>query len=339
MPEPLNVLKEIKAGNYAPIYFLQGEEPFYIDLIADQIEANALDEAAKSFNQVVLYGKDVGMNDVLGHARRYPMMSDRQVVIVREAQEIGDFSKESGQKLLESYFQQVQPSTILVFCYKHKTLDGRKSITKLIEKHTVFVHSKKLYDNQLVPWINTYIQSRGFTISHKAANMLADYIGNNLERLTGEIDKMLINFKTPIEIDDRQVHQYVGISKEYNAFELQNALAIGNVAKANKIVLYFEANPRANPIIPIIALLYSFFSKLLVVHSNIGATDKDIAAKLKASPFYIKNCRAALPYYPMEKVLRNIHFLRLADLQSKGVYGTNMPDGQILKELVYKLMH
>jgi DNA polymerase III subunit delta len=338
MKEANQILKNLRSGQYATCYFLHGEEPYYIDLISDVIEKNALDEAAKGFNQIILYGKDVKISDVLNNAKRYPMMSDRQVVIVKEAQNILDFGKETGDKQLMQYLENPLPSTILVFCHKHKKLDKRKAVSKAIEKHAVTLASNKLYDNQVPDWVQDYVAQKDFKITDKGVFMLSEYIGNNLERLANEIDKMLINFKEKVLIDDHLIQKYVGISKEYNAFELQKAVVLREFTKANKIINYFEANPKNNPVIPIISILYAFFSKLLILHATSDQSDQNVAAALKVNRFFVKDYMIAARNYPVQKVVKVIGDLRHADLQSKGV-NANLPDGQILKELVFKIMH
>lgn len=336
---PENVLKEIQNNQYAPIYFLQGEEPYYIDLIVNYIEKNALSEVEKGFNQLVLYGKDVDINTIITNARRYPMMSDRQVVIVKEAQEIQDLGKEDGLKVLDGYFKNPLPSTILVFAHKYKTIDGRKAIGKTIEKFAVMVTTKKLYDNQLPEWIQGYVKSKGFTIDQKAVHMLADNIGNNLERLSNEIDKVLINFPSGTLLNPDIIQKYVGISKEYNIFELQKALGIKDVLKANQIIRYFESNPKNNPLIPIIAVLFSFYTKLLLIHHAKDKSERSLATALQMNPYIIKEYVIASRNYSLGKIIQNIQFLSIADLHSKGIETSYVSEGQILKELVFKLLH
>lgn len=334
-----SVLKDLKAGRYAPVYFLQGEEPYFIDKIAGYIEKNVLTETEKGFNQVVMYGKDTEMNAVLSNARRYPMMSDRQVVIVKEAKEVQDLNKQQAQAMLEQYVKNPLPSTILVFCHKYKTLDGRKSLTKTLDKHAVLVTTKKLYDNQLPDWITQYLSETGFTIERKAAFMLAEFIGNDLERMANEIDKVLINFQEKIQLDAALIQKYVGISKDYNVFELQKALTVRDVVKANRIVQYFESNPKNHPVIPMIAMLFSFYSRLLLIHHSGERSDGGIARLLKINPFFAKEYLLAIQHYSLPVVIRNISFLREADLRSKGVDSGGLTEGQLLKELVFKLMH
>lgn len=334
-----DILKDLKKGQYAPVYFLQGEETFFIDQVSDFIEKNAIDEASKGFNQMVMYGKDVNVVAILNNARRFPMMSDRQLVLVKEAQNIADLQKEEGQKPLIQYLEKPVASTILVFCFKNKSLDKRKTFYKTLLKHAVVLTTKKLYDNQLPGWIEAYIKSKGYGINQKAVHLLCDSIGNNLERLSNEVDKMLINFSGPVEINEDMVQRYVGISKDYNVFELQKALTIRDVLKANQIINYFGANPKNNPILPIIAVLFSFYSKLLIAHSAKDKSERGIVSALKINPFFAKDYIIAMRNYSLMKVTDCISHLRKADLQSKGFGGSGMKDVDILKELVFHLLH
>jgi DNA polymerase III subunit delta len=340
MPQsPDSVLKDLQSNKYAPIYFLQGEETFYIDRISDWIENNALDASARSFNQVILYGKDTDMAGILTNARRFPMMSDRQVVIVKEAQDIQDLGKESGASLLDNYLRNPLPSTILVFCHKHKSIDGKKKIAKALDEFAVLVNSKKLYDNQVPDWIANYIKTKGYSINPKATALLAESIGNDLNRIANETNKLLLNLKAGTEIIPDHIHQYVGISREYNVFELQKALMNRDVMKANKIINYFEADPKSNPIIPIITLLFGFFSKVLAAHTTSDKSDKGLAALLKINPYFVKDYQVAMRSYNIMKTMEIIHYLRIADLKSKGVESGSATEGQILKELIFKIMH
>jgi DNA polymerase-3 subunit delta len=334
------VLQDLKAGKYAPVYFLQGDEPYYIDQIVNHIENKLLSETEKGFNQMVMYGKDVEISAVLNNARRFPMMGERQVVIVKEAKDISDLGKKEAQQMLEAYVKNPLPSTVLVFAHKYKTLDGRSSLAKTLDKHALLVTTKKLYDNQLPDWVSNYVKEQGHAVDRKAATMLAEHVGNDLERLTNEIQKILINFSgEKVQIDDSMVQRYVGISKDYNVFELQKALAIRDVVKAQRIVQYFEANVRNNPIIPIIALLYSYFSKLLVIHHGGDYSEGAVASKLRIKPFVTREYLVACRNYPPAKVVANIHHLHKADLQAKGIDAGAMTEGQILRELIFRLMH
>ena len=336
--KPNQVMDELNEGTYYPVYFLQGDESFFIDQISDYIEQHALDETEKGFNQMIMYGKDNTVESVLTNARRFPMMAARQVVIVKEAQELSNIGRKEAQDLLESYVAQPLVSTVLVFCYKYKTLDGRKSLTKSILKHAILVDCKKLYDDKIPSWIGNYAKSKKATIDYATAQLLADYIGNNLERLASEIDKVLLNLGTPASIDKESVQKYVGISKDFNVFELQKALTVKDNTKAQRIVHYFNANPKLNPVIPIIAVLFSFFAKLLIVHQSKSYSDQALAKELKVSPFFVKDYVQAAKNYHRDQVVRNISHLRTADLMVKGV-GNQQPHGEVLKELIFKLIH
>jgi DNA polymerase-3 subunit delta len=340
MPQkPEQVLATLKSRKFAPVYFLQGEESYFIDLISDYIEKNALPEHEKGFNQIICYGKDTSVGNLLTQARRFPMMADKQVIIVKEAQEIADLGREDAQKLLESYIERPLPSTILVFNHKHKTLDGRKSLARTLDKQAILVDSKKLYDNKIPEWIMSCLKEKGIGIHPAATQMLADSIGNDLSRLSNEIDKLLINCRDKKEITTDMVQQFVGISKEYNMFELQKALTQKDVLKANQIIMYFEANLKSNPVIVVIATLFTFFCKLLVSHESTDKSEAGLAKLLGVNPFFVKEYQQAMRSYPPAKVIRIIHYLRLADLQAKGVEAGQITEGQIMKELIYKILH
>lgn len=335
---PQQILAALKRKEYAPVYFLQGEEPYYIDLIANYIGENVLSASEKDFNLTVVYGKDHSMGEILTHARRFPMGSEHQVVIVKEAQEQQDLRKEEGGKHLAAYIQSPQPATLLVWAYKYKTLDARKSLSKVLAQKAVLVHTKKVYDYQIGAWITAYVQERGLSITEKANLMLQEFIGSDLTRLANELDKIQINLKQNTEIDDTLVQEYVGISRIFNAFELQKALAQKNIAKACRIVLHFEANAKKNPAIPLVALLFSFFSKLLLLHHAKDSSPSALANVLQVSPYFVQEYILAAQYYPLPQVIKNIHHLHQADVQLKGVDYPAVPEGQVLKELVCKLL-
>jgi DNA polymerase-3 subunit delta len=337
--KPEEIIKRLRENEYAPIYFLFGAEVFYIDQITLYIEENALEPAEKGFNQMIFYGKDVTVNDLISHAKRFPMMSERQVVIIKEAQGIQDFNRQEAQEMLANYVQNPLPSTILVLAFKNKTLDKRKSLFKTIEKHAIAVESKKLYDNQIPDWVFQYISDKGHEIEVTAAQILIDFIGNDLERLSNEINKVLINYSEKVTITPGIVQKYIGISKDYNAFELQRAIAVKDILKANKIVNYFGTNTKTNPIIPVIALIFNFFSKILVIHKSKDKSQNQLAKLAGVNPYFIKEYIHAAQNYSLGKVIQNIHYIREADLRSKGVGAGNIKDGEILKELVYKLLH
>lgn len=338
-----DILQKLKKREFAPVYFLQGEEAYYIDIISDYIEQNALQDSEKGFNQVVLYGKDTDIGTVLLQAKRYPMMSERQVVIVKEAQNLAnleaDPDKDPAARQLEAYLLHPLPSTILVFCHKHKSLDGRKRLGKLMAKQAVLLTTKKLYDNQVPAWINQFLKGKKLQATPAAVIMLAEFIGSDLSRLANEMEKLAINLKPGETIDERLVRENIGLSKEYNIFELQNALTRLDVLKANRILNYFESNPKDNPLIPNLVLLFSFFTKLMALHLLPQITEQTVAKGLGNRGFLAKEYLQALRNYPYARVLQIIGFIHLADLQSKGVEGGNLTDAAVLKELVFKIMH
>ncbi len=335
---PESVIKDIEAGKYTPVYFLQGEEAFYIDAISDFIEANALDETAKGFNQIILYGKDVTISDVLNNARRFPMMSERQVVIVKEAAEISDLNQADSQKMLLDYFKNPQLSTVLVFAHKHKSLDGRKSFGKEVAALTLTVTTKKIYDNQLPQWVGQYLNAQGLKADPEATELIAAYIGNDLQRVANEIRKMKMNLDGNARITADTVKENIGISKEFNIFELQKALFEGNRLKANQIINYFASNPKKHPLIPLIGFLYSVFSKLLILHHMQDKSDQAILGIVK-NKFALYEFKKGMRNFPLPLVLVAIHDLKQADLASKGILNPSVDSEAILKELIFKLLY
>lgn len=332
------VWANIKAKKYEPVYILQGEETYYIDLISNYLEEYVLSDSEKGFNQVVLYGKDVTVANILTHAKRFPMMAERQVVIVKEAQDIQDLQKDTGIKLMLSYLANPLTSTILVLCHKHKTLDKRRELGKKADQLAVSLTFKKPYENQLAEFITGYVSEKGFRIEDEAVRVLAEYVGNDLSRLANEIDKVLIDStkETPIKKDT--VMSLVGMSKEYNIFELQKALINNDVYLAARIVAYIERNTKKNPVIPMVAFLYSFFSKVLIAVSLRASSEKELVTALKISPFAARDYSQASRRYSIEKVIENISLLKQADLKLKGVNSGSETEGDILKELIFRLM-
>jgi DNA polymerase III subunit delta len=333
-----SILTDLKAKKYEPVYVLQGEETFYIDLIANYIEANVLSESEKSFNQVVLYGKDAPVNVILTNAKRFPMMAERQVVIVREAQDIPDLQKEAGAKLLLDYVSRPVPSTVLVLCHKHKTLDKRKELGKKLDKLSGAATFKKIYDNQLPEFISSYVKDKGYKMEADAVQVLAECVGTDLNRVANEIDKVLISTEKSEVITSTKVMAQVGISREYNIFELQKALLQRDVYKLAKIVHYFESNLKKNPTIPMVAFLFSFFSKVLAAHGAVDKSERGLVNALKINPFAAKDYSSALQRFSPNQVVRNISLLKSADLKLKGVNVGSEDESQILKELVFQLI-
>jgi len=333
------IIEDIKKRKFSPVYFLQGEEPYYIDLISSFIEANVLNESEKSFNQIILYGKDVTVATALSNARRFPMMAERQVVIVREAQEISDLNKEQGTKLLLDYFSKPVPSTVLVFCHKHKNLDKRKELGKKADKFD-WVHTfKKPYQNQLPDFVYEYFSEKGFKAEPSGIQVLCEYVGNDLGRLSNEIDKLLIGKNTDETITTDYIMTRVGISREYNIFELQKAVITRNAPKVFQIVQYFQANTKRNPVIVSVAFFYSFFSKLLVAAYSKDKSERGLITELKMSPYAAKDYASTLQNYSAGQIQKAISLLKTADLKLKGVNtGSGEDEGQILQELMVGIM-
>jgi len=329
MDEVLKIVNDIKGGNIRPIYFLMGEEPYYIDRLSDYIEQNILSEDEKGFNQTVLYGRDVTMEDVISSAKRYPMMAERQVIIVKEAQ---DLSKNIDK--LESYAENPMPSTVLVFCYKYKTLDKRKKVTKLIDKNGLVYESKKLYENQVGEWIKRVLQGKGFAIEPKASAMLVEFLGTDLSKINNELEKLQIILPKGSTISPKHIEENIGFSKDFNVFELQNALGSKNQLKAYKIAQYFADNPKDNPMVVTTSLVFSFFTKLLKYHGLKDRNPKNVASVLGVSPYFLKDYDVALRNYPMKKVSSIVATLRDIDVKSKGVGANAMPNGDLLKEML-----
>ena len=335
------LLRQIQQRQFQPVYFLQGEEPYFIDLVADALESAVLPEGERSFNQTVLYGKDTDAAGVLGQAKRFPMMSAHTVVIVKEAQAVADLESEKAWPFLEAYLKNPPASTVLVFCYKHKTLDSRKKLGKLLAAAAgvALLTSKKLYDNQVPPWLGGYVRQRKQQITPGATALLAEYVGADLGRLANEVNKLLLNVKAGQPIDEDLVQRLVGISKEYNIFELQRALVQRDVLKANRILTHFAANPKANPLIPNLTLLFNFFIRLLALHQAGPNPSDGEMLKLGIQKFAQKEYQLALRQFSPARTIELIHLIRRADAQSKGIESGSMDEGEILRELVWLILH
>jgi DNA polymerase-3 subunit delta len=333
MNELRNIVLDIKNGNIKPIYFLMGEEPYYIDKISDYIEENILDEAEKGFNQQVMYGRDASIEDIVSSAKRYPMMAERQVLIVKEAQDLS----RNIEKLV-SYAENPQPTTVLVLNYKYKKLDKRKKLHKAIAKSGLIYESKKLYENQVSDWIRRVLSGKKYQIEPKAAQMLVEFLGTDLSKISNELDKLMIILPKETIINDKHIEDNIGISKDFNNFELRKAMGSKNIVKSNRIINYFTENPKNNPLVMTISLLNSFFTQLLLFHGLQDKSKNSVAKTLGVSPYFVDEYFLAARNYPMRKVAQVIAFLRDADLKSKGV-GGSQSQKDILKELLFKILH
>lgn len=327
------IITDLKNKVYHPVYFLMGEEPFYIDKISDYIEDNVLDETEKEFNQTVLYGLEVDVPTIVSVAKRFPMMSNYQVVIVKEAQNIRKIEE------LQPYAEKPLASTILVLCYKYEKLDKRKSLAKSIEKNGVLFESEKIKDYQVEAWIKKYLNSLNYEITPKALNLLAEYLGNDLSKIANEIGKLTINVPAKTEITADHIEQNIGISKDFNIFELQKALGEKNIFKANQIVNYFISNPKDNPFVLTVTNLYSYFTKVLVFHSLQDKSKNNVASELGVNPYFVKDYEIAAKNYTEKKLFKIFSYLRLYDVRSKGVDNASTGEGELLKEMVFKILH
>ena len=334
MEEVKQIVNNIRNGNISPIYFLMGDEPYYIDKIAQFIGDNLLTEEEKSFNQMVLYGKEVSLEQVLANAKRYPMMSERQVVIVKEAQHLSRNIEE-----LSTYAANPQTSTVLVFCYKYKKLDKRKKLHKtLLANGSVIFDSKKLYENQVSDWIRLTLKQKGYAISHKASVLLVEYLGTDLSRINNELEKLQLVLPKNTEINPELIEKHIGISKDYNNFELKKAVGERNFVKATRIINYFAQNPKDNPFVVTVSLLHNFFTQLLQYHGLSDHSPKNVASALRINPYFVGEYQIASRNYPMKRVSSIISYLREMDLKGKGVGAYNISQADLLKELLVKII-
>lgn len=334
MEEVKEIVEEIKKGNPRPLYFLMGDEPYYIDRISEFIADNVLTEEEKGFNQMVLYGKEVGIDDIVSQAKRYPMMAERQVVIVKEAQHLSRTIEQ-----LSNYAAQPQPATVLVICYKYKKIDKRKKLFKTLkESQAVIFESKKLYENQVSEWIRKILKGKGYSISHKAAVLLVEFLGTDLSRIHNELEKLKLVIPASTQITPELIEEHIGINKDFNNFELKKAISERNILKATRIINYFALNPKDNPFVVTITLLHNFFSQLLQYHGLNDHSPKNVASALRINPYFVGEYQTAARNYPMKKVSQIIASLRELDLKGKGVGASNLPQGELLKELLVKIL-
>jgi DNA polymerase-3 subunit delta len=326
------IISEWQKKVFRPVYWLEGEEPYFIDKVVEYAENKILTEAEAGFNLSVFYGKDASWPDVVNACRRYPMFSERQVVLLKEAQQMKDIDK------LESYIENPLHSTVLVVSYKDKKVDGRTKFAKLLKEKGSLLTTKKIYDNQLPQWTEEIVKSKGVEINNKALMLLVDHIGNDLNRIENEIEKILVNLGKRTTITETDIEEFIGISKEFNVFEFQNALAAKDLARCMRIVQYFEANPKAAPIQLIMPSLYSFYSKLYMIH-GLGTTDeKTIAATTGLNPFFVKDYLKAFKNHSFPEVEKALLLLHHYNLRSVGVGDTGTEDAALLKEMVFKIV-
>ena len=328
------IIKELKTGKTRPIYFLSGDEPYYIDKLTNYIEKHLLDEAAKAFNQMVLYGKDVDYKMILDEARQFPMMSDKRLIVIREAQDMKTIAD------LVDYVLKPVPHTILVFVYKHKKLDKRTKFAKAITDNALVFESKALYDDKIASWIQNYAIEIGLNIDAQVAQMIGDFLGTDLAKVSNELDKLRLAFGSGPKINMEDVQEQIGISKEFNVFELQKTLSNRDVVKSNLIIRYFINNPKENPIQVLVANLFGYFMKVMITSQN--STDSDVILQKKlglSTSYFVKDYRTAAKNYNIAHLRNIIVKIKYIDLQSKGVDNRSIDDGQLLKELIYFILH
>ena len=329
------IARDLKNRNYKPIYYLMGEESYYIDKISEYISQTVLTDEEKEFNLTVMYGADTDIASIINAAKRYPMMSEYQVVIVKEAQNVKDMES------LVYYVQKPSPSTILVICHKHGTLDKRKKLAATIEKVGVLFESKKIKDTQLSGFITSFLKRKSVDIEPKATEMMAEFVGTDLSRMAGELEKLVLTLPAgQMRITPEQIERNIGISKDYNNFELKNAIIARDVLKANKIIKYFDENPKTNPIQATLSVLFNFFSNLMLVYYAPDKSEQGIASMLGLkNTWQAKEYLAAARVFSGVKVMQIIGEIRYCDAQSKGVDNVSLKDGDLLRELIFKILH
>jgi len=331
------IFKNIKNREFLPIYFFHGEEAYFIDIAVKALENDVLTEDEKAFNQTVVYGKDTNYNDILALARQYPMMGDKQLIIVKEAQDLK--LNENETKILENYVENPVESTILVFAHKHKKVDSRKKVFKTLQTKKMLFHSEPIKDYNLAKWIDDEAKNLEIKIAPGISQLLADYLGNDLSRIANELNKMKLVLKNGEVLDGKLVETHIGISKEFNVFELQKALGKKDANNAFKIAYFMGKNPKTNPIVMTIGNLYNFFSNVIVYHTLANQSPQTIASEMGVNPFFIKDYAESARLFPLKHATRTISILREIDLKSKGLGAVNMDDSELLKEMVYKILN
>ena len=331
------IFKNNKTKEFLPIYFFHGEEAYYIDAAVKALENDVLTEDEKAFNQTVVYGKDTNYNEILSLAKQYPMMGDKQLIIVKEAQDLKFNDEET--KILEKYVENPVESTILVFAHKHKKVDSRKKVFKTLDKAKMLFHSEPVKDYNLAKWIDDEARNLQIKLAPGISQLLADYLGNDLSRIANELNKMKLVLKDGEVLDGKLVETHIGISKEFNVFELQKALGTKNANAAFKIAHFMRKNPKNNPFVMLLSSLYNFFSNVVLYHTVSHQSPPTIASELGINPYFVKDYAEAARLYPLKFATRIISVLREIDLKSKGLGAVNMDEGELLKEMVYKIIN
>jgi len=333
------LIRDVQAGTFKPVYLLHGEEPFFIDEIAKALEAEVVEESMRDFNQTILYGRDSNIDQVLETARRFPMMADRQLVLMREAQDWNAWRRKEDMEKLEAYANSPVNSTVLVFCFKNKKADGRLKAVKAISRAGVLFLSEKVRDYKLAEWISGFVRESGLSISGPATQILAEYLGNDLRKVVNELNKLQIVLPAGTEIAPEHIEKHIGISKDFNIFELQRALGSKDLVRSQRITEFFAANPKDHPVAMIMPVLNSYFSKVYAYHGLKDRSGPAAAKALRCAPFAVKQYAEAARHYPLDKVGRIFGYLREADRKAKGQGNVSTPDAFLLKEAVFKILH
>jgi DNA polymerase III subunit delta len=334
MEEILKITSDIKNGLIKPIYFLMGDEPYYIDKLTEFIENNILTEEEKGFNQMIMYGRDASIEDIISAAKRYPMMAERQVIVVREAQELVKTIDKLG-----SYAENPQPTTVLVFAYKYKTLDKRKSLVKSIQKNGLLFESKTMYENQVGTWISKILKGKGYQIEPKATAMLVEFLGTDLSRISNELEKLQIILTKGITITPSHIEENIGFSKDFNVFEFRKAIGERNQVQAYRIADHFAQNKKEYPMVLTTGMVFSFFSNLLQYHGLKDKSAGNVSKVLGVNPYFVKDYDVAVKNYPMRKVSSIVSTLREVDVRSKGVGANQLHESDLLKEMLAKIFN
>ncbi len=327
-----NIMADLRAGKYRPVYFLTGEEPFFIDSITDYLAGQVLSEPEKAFNQLILYGRDTDIGNIITCARKFPMMASQQVIIIREAQNLKSLDG------LEHYLAAPMNSTILAFAYKYKKIDKRTKLARLLAEKSVLFESDKIREDKIPAWIINHLSAQSYQIEQKAAALLVDFLGNDLGRIINELGKLILVLPSGSkQITAGLIEKNIGISKDFNNFELNRALVSRDIVKANRIISYFSSNPRNNPIVVTISSLFFYFSKILLYHGLVDKSRENIARELGVNPYFVAEYQQAARSFSLVKTRQVIAFLRQYDLMTKGASAAS--DGELLKELIYKILH
>lgn len=327
-----NIMADLKAGKYRPVYFLMGEEPFFIDGITDFLAGQVLSDSEKAFNQLILYGRDTDIGNIISYARKFPMIASRQVIIIKEAQNLKSLDG------LEHYLAAPMNSTILAFAYKYKKIDKRTRLAKLLAEKCVLLDSDKIREDKMPDWISNHVTMQGYQIERKAAALLVDFLGNDLGRVTNELGKLILVLPAGSkQITAGLIETNIGISKDFNNFELNRALVSRDIVKANRIISYFNNNPRNNPLVVTISSLFFYFSKILLYHGLKDKSKENVVRELGINPYFVAEYQQASRTFTLEKTRQVIAWLRRYDLMSKGASAAS--DGELLKELIYRILH